>query len=309
MDKKVMIIPAQTPKSEPQKMQQKLRTAAYCRVSTDHEDQLDSLENQMSHYLDYIRLHRDYELVDIYSDSGISGTSTKKRAGFMRMIRDSRMGKIDFIITKSISRFARNTADCLKYMRELKALGIPIFFEKENINSMESSGELLFTILSSLAQEESRNISENTTWGIRSNFKRGIPHLNVKQLMGYEKDENGDLVIDESQARVVRRIYSDFLQGKTPLEIAKELNREGVCGVHGRPCWAAVTIIRMLRNEKYVGDLLMQKTYTKNFIGKVQIKNNGEVAQYYIRDNHPAIIHRDDWEKVQRRLDDCRCSS
>ena len=303
MSKDVIIIPAKIHSVASEKSRDMLRVAAYCRVSTDHDDQLDSLENQISHYLEYIRLRPDYELVEIYSDSGISGTSTKKRSGFMRMISDAHNGQMDMIITKSISRFARNTADCLKYMRELRSLGIPVFFEKENINSMDSSGELLFTILSSLAQEESRNISENTTWGIRANFKRGKPHLNVKQLMGYEKDEKGDLVIDERQAAVVRRIYREFLDGKLPLEIAKELNREGVCGVHGRPCWAAVTIIRMLKNEKYVGDLLMQKTYTKDFMGKVQIKNSGEVEQYYIRDNHPAIISRQEWDLAQQMLD------
>ena len=303
MEKEIIIIPASVQKENNASSKERLRAAAYCRVSTEHDDQLDSLENQISHYLEYIRLHPGYELVDVYSDSGISGTSTKKRAGFMRMISDCRKGKIEIIITKSISRFARNTADCLKYMRELKSLGIPIIFEKENINSMDSSGELLFTILSSLAQEESRNISENTTWGIRANFKRGIPHINVKQLMGYEKDETGNLVIDESQACVVRRIFREFLSGTSPLDIAKGLNRDGVCGVHGRPCWARVTIERMLRNEKYVGDLLMQKTYTKDFIGKVQIKNSGEVEQYYIRDNHPAIICREDWDRVQKMLD------
>ena len=302
MGKEVIIIPASISLRKTETKKELLRTAAYCRVSTDHDDQLDSLENQIRHYLDYIRLHPDYELVEVYSDSGISGTSTKKRAGFMRMISDCRNGKIDFIITKSISRFARNTADCLKYMRELKSLGIPILFEKENINTMESSGELLFTILSSLAQEESRNISENTTWGIRANFKRGKPHLNVRQLMGYEKDESGNLIVDEKQAEIVRRIYREFLSGRLPLDIAKGLNRDGICGVHGRPCWAAVTIIRMLKNEKYVGDLLMQKTYTKNFIGKVQIKNAGEVEQYFIKNNHPAIIPRDEWDEVQRRL-------
>ncbi len=303
MNKDVIIIPASIHETGSEVSKDNLRVAAYCRVSTDHDDQLESLENQISHYLEYIRLHPRYELIDIYSDSGISGTTTKKRTGFMRMISDCRAGKIDFIITKSISRFARNTADCLKYMRELKMLGIPIFYEKENINSMDSSGELLFTILSSLAQEESRNISENTTWGIRANFKRGKPHINVKQLMGYEKDEEGRLVIDESQAAIVRRIFTEFLSGKLPLDIAKGLNAAGVCGVHGRPCWAAITIIRMLRNEKYVGDLLMQKTYTKDFIGKVQIKNSGEVEQYFIKDDHPAIIDRASWDEVQRRLD------
>ncbi len=304
MGKEVIIIPASIRETRLIKSKDVLRVAAYCRVSTDHDDQLDSLENQITHYLDYIRLHPGYELVEIYSDSGISGTSTKKRTGFMRMISDCRAGKIDFIITKSISRFARNTADCLKYMRELKSMGIPIFYEKENINSMDSSGELLFTILSSLAQEESRNISENTTWGIRAKFKKGRPHINVKQLMGYDKDEEGRLVIDEAQAVIVRRIFSEFLSGRLPLDIAKNLNSDGVCGVHGRPCWAAITIIRMLRNEKYVGDLLMQKTYTKDFIGKVQVKNAGEVEQYFIKDNHPAIIDRASWNEVQRRLDD-----
>ena len=168
---------------------------------------------------------------------------------------------------------------------------------------MDSSGELLFTILSSLAQEESRNISENTTWGIRSNFKRGRPHINTKQLMGYKKDVDGNLVIDENQAWIVRRVYREFLSGVSPLDIAKSLNHDGINGVHGKPRWVKVTILRMLTNEKYVGDLLMQKTYTKDYLNKVQVKNNGEVEQYFIRDNHPAIISRDDWDRVQRMLE------
>lgn len=209
---------------------------------------------------------------------------------------------MDLVITKSISRFARNTADSLNYCRKLKSLGIPIIFEKEGINTMEASGELMFTILSSLAQEESRNISENTAWGIRSKFQQGIPHINCESLLGYDKDADGNLIINEEQAAVVRRVYRDFLEGWAISEIARRLNEEDIPGVHGKANWYPCTIERMLQNEKHVGDLLMQKTYTSDFLTKTQSDNNGELEQYYIKDDHPAIIPREEWDAVQLEL-------
>ncbi len=280
----------------------KTRVAAYCRVSTDHEEQEGSFKNQVDYYTKLIEGKPDWELAGIFADDGISGTGTKKRDGFMGMIAACDEGRVDLVITKSISRFARNTQDSLNYSRKLKNLGIPIIFEKESINTMEASGELMFTILSSLAQEESRNISENTAWGIRSKFQRGIPHLNTEALLGFDKDADGNLVINEEQAATVRRVYRDFLEGWTPSEISRRLNAEGVPGVHGKANWHPCTIERMLQNEKHVGDLLMQKTYTSDFLTKAQAENNGDLEQYFIKDNHKGIIPREDWDAVQLEL-------
>lgn len=277
----------------------KLRVAAYCRVSTDEDEQLNSFENQVAYYKNYIESNPDYEMAGIYADEGISGTNTRKRKEFKRMIEDCRARKIDMVITKSISRFARNTQDCLEYSRELKKLGIGILFEKENIFTLDASGELLFTILSSLAQEESRNISENSKWGIRSKFQKGVVHINTFKFMGYTKDENGSLVIDEEEAKIVRRIFREFEEGYHPSQIARHLNEDGVPGVTGEAKWTAATIGGMLRQEKYKGDCLLQKTYTVDFLNKRSAKNKGEVTQYYVEDSHPAIIPKDEWETVQ----------
>ena len=303
MARRVTVIPANpTGGNKAAAGRKKKRVAAYCRVSTEQEEQLGSFENQVEYYTNLIENNPDWVLADLFTDEGISGTGTRKRTGFMKMIRACEEGKVDLVITKSISRFARNTADCLNYSRKLKALGIPIIFEKESINTMEASGELMFTILSSLAQEESRNISENTQWGIRSKFQQGIPHINCESLLGYDKDEDGNLVINEEQAKTVRRVYREFLEGWSASEIARRLNNDGIPGVHGKPRWFPITIERMLKNEKHVGDLLMQKTYTADFLTKRQEDNDGELEQYFIKDNHPAIISRDDWEAVQIEL-------
>ncbi len=202
--------------------------AAYCRVSTDQLEQLSSYEAQVAYYTAFIANHPDYEMGGIYADEGISVTNTKKREQFNKMIEDCKVGKIDMIITKSISRFARNTLDCLNYVRMLKDLGIGIIFEKENINCLDSKGEVLLTILSSLAQDESRSISENCTWGIRRRFEQGKVMVNHTKFMGYDKDENGNLVINEKQAKVVRRIYTDYLNGKGTNRIAYELENESI---------------------------------------------------------------------------------
>ena len=277
----------------------KLRVAAYCRVSTDQEEQLNSFENQVEYYTKYISDNPMYELAGIYADEGISGTNVKKRKEFKRMIADCEAKKIDLVITKSISRFARNTQDCLFYSRKLKNLGIGILFEKENINTLDATGELLFTILSSLAQDESRNISENCKWGIRYKFQKGIPHINTGKFMGYDKDGEGHLIINKEQAKVVRRIYRDFMEGYHPADIARRLNEEGIPGVSGKAKWMKVTIEGMLQNEKYKGDSLLQKTYTADFLTKKQVKNNGQIEQYYVKDSHPAIIPEEEWEAVQ----------
>ena len=305
MARSVTVIPARNRqvsgyRAAPQK---KIRVAAYCRVSTDQEDQLHSFEAQVDYYTKYINDHENYEMAGIYADEGISGTNTKKREQFKRMIADCGKGKIDLVITKSISRFARNTQDCLMYSRKLKNLGIGIIFEKENINTLDSTGELLFTILSSLAQDESRNISENCKWGIRTKFKNGEMHLNTFKFLGYDKDENGKLIINREQAKTVRRIYRDFLWGLNPAQIAKELEEEQVQGCLGQTKWYASTVIGILKQEKHMGDALLQKTYTADFLTKRQVRNNGEIAQVYVKDSHKGIIDKQTWNAVQEEFD------
>lgn len=282
--------------------ERKIRLAAYCRVSTNNEDQLLSFDNQVTYYRDYAARHPEYELVEIYADEGITGTSTKHREEFKRMIADCEGGKIDMIITKSISRFARNTADCLKYSRQLKDLGIGVQFEKEGINTLEGSGELLFTILSSLAQDESRSISENCTWGIRSLFRQGKLHLNTNRFLGYDKDGKGQLIVNAEQASIVRRIYEEYMNGVNPDVIARRLCDEGVPGVMGDPKWVCSTIMGVLQNEKYTGDALLQKTFTADFLTKKVVKNEGQIEQYWVKDNHEAIIDKATWTAVQLEI-------
>ena len=277
--------------------------AAYCRVSTDQLEQLSSYEAQVAYYTTFITNHPDYGMAGIYADEGISGTNTKKREQFNKMIEDCKKGKIDVIITKSISRFARNTLDCLNYVRMLKDLGIGVIFEKENINTLDSKGEVLLTILSSLAQEESNNLSQISTWGIRRRFEQGKVTVNHTKFMGYDKDEEGNLVINEKQAKIVRRIYKEYLDGKGPNRIARELEKERILNWNGKAKWYEGSIRKMLSNEKYKGDALMQKTYTVDFLSKKRAINNGEVPQYYVEDSHPAIINKDMWEAVQLEME------
>ena len=305
MARSVTVIPAksrQAVRNSHKTESKKIRVAAYCRVSTDQEDQLHSFDAQVNYYTKYITDHENYEMAGIYADEGISGTNTKKREQFKRMIADCDAGKIDQVITKSISRFARNTQDCLEYSRRLKALGIGIFFEKENINTLDSTGELLFTILSSLAQDESRNISENCKWGIRTKFKKGEMHLNTYKFLGYDKDGNGKLVVNKEQAKTVRRIYREFLWGMSPAQIAQGLEDDNVPGCLRQTRWYKSTVLGILQNEKYMGDALLQKTYTADFLTKKQVKNNGEVTQVYIKDSHPAIVDKKQWNAVQEEI-------
>ncbi|WP_394527449.1 recombinase family protein [Lacrimispora sp. JR3] len=280
----------------------KLRVAAYCRVSTAQEEQLLSYENQVNYYTTFINENPIYEYAGTYADEGISATNTKKRDEFKRMIADCRAGKIDMIITKSISRFARNTLDCLNYVRELKELGIGIIFEKENINTLDAKGEVLLTILSSLAQDESRSISENSTWGIRRRFEKGQHKMSTKRFLGYDTDENGKLVINKKQAQVVKRLYSEFLRGKTVDYIKRIFEQEGVKNWDGGTKWQTTTLQSMLENEKYKGDAILQKSYTTDFLSKKRVMNNGEIQKFYIEDDHEAIIEPWIWECVQLEI-------
>lgn len=272
--RKIEAKPVQVIKGLPENA--KTRVCAYCRVSTDNKEQESSYESQVFYYTNYINSRSDWTLVDIYADDGISGTSTAKREDFKRMIQDCMDGKIDMIITKSISRFARNTLDCLDYVRRLKEKGIAVFFEKENINTLDSKGEVLLSILSSLAQDESRNISENTRWGIVRQFEKGRVLVNTTRFLGYDKNEAGELIINEEEAKIVRRIFREYLEGKSYNAIAKGLMKDGIKTVTGNPKWWDSTISGILENEKYYGDALLQKTITVDFLRHKRVDNKGQ---------------------------------
>lgn len=280
----------------------KRRVAGYARVSTDHEEQATSYEAQMRYYTDYISSRLDWEFVKMYSDEGITGTNTKQRVGFNSMVNDALAGKIDLIITKSVSRFARNTVDSLSTVRKLKDAGVEIYFEKENIWTFDAKGELLITIMSSLAQEESRSISENVTWGKRKQYERGKVSIPFKNVLGFERGPNGELVVNEEEAKIVRYIFHEFLLGKNANSIAKELTEQGIPSPTGKKKWYYGTIRRMLQNEKYKGDALLQKSFTTNFLTKQTKVNEGELPQYYVENNHEAIIDKDTFDLVQYEL-------
>lgn len=284
---------------------QKKRVAAYARVSTNTEEQLTSYEAQVKHYTEYIQSKEytdHWQFVSVYTDKGISGTSTSKREGFNRMIQDALAGKIDRIVTKSVSRFARNTVDTLTTIRKLKDKGVGVFFEKENIDTLDSKGELLITIMSSLAQEESRSISENVTWGWRKRIADGKVTVAYSHFLGYEKGEDGTMQIVEDEARIVRQIYGMFLDGKTPSGIAARLSRQGIPSPAGKEKWQSSTVKSILTNEKYKGDALLQKTFTVDFLQKKKKANEGEVPQYYVENSHPAIVTEEVFDLVQHEL-------
>lgn len=280
----------------------KIRVAAYCRVSTDSEEQASSYDIQIEHYTNYIKKNKEWELADIFADDGITGTNTKKRDEFNRMIEECMAGNIDMIITKSISRFARNTLDCLKYIRQLKDKNIAVFFEKENINTMDSKGEVLLTIMASLAQQESQSLSQNVKLGIQYRYQQGEVQVNHKRFLGYTKDENKQLVIDPEGAAVVKRIYREYLEGASLLQIARGLEADGILTAADKAKWRPETLKKILQNEKYIGDALLQKTYTVDFLSKKRVKNNGIVPQYYVENSHEPIIPRDLFMQVQEEM-------
>nr|WP_200778197.1 recombinase family protein [Tissierella praeacuta] len=298
--KKVSFIPAQPIYDRNIRAELKvLRVAAYCRVSTTLEQQEGSYEAQVTYYTEKIKNNPNWKNAGIYADDGKSATNTKKRDDFNAMIEDCMAGKIDMVITKSVSRFARNTVDSLQTIRKLKEKNIAVYFEKENINTLDGTGELLITILSSQAQEESRNLSENTKWGITRRFENGIISINHKKFMGYTKDEDGELAIVPEEAEIVKRIYRMYLEGSSILEITRALEADEIKTATGKDTWHPGVIEKMLVNEKYMGDALLQKTYTVDFLTKKRVKNNGIVPQYYIEDNHEAIIPKELFYKVQ----------
>lgn len=283
--------------------QRKRRTAGYARVSTDSEEQFTSYEAQVDYYTNYIKSREDWEFVKVYTDEGISGTNTTKREGFKSMIADAMKGKFDLIVTKSVSRFARNTVDSLTTVRQLKEKGIEIYFEKENIWTLDSKGELLITIMSSLAQEESRSISENVTWGQRKRFADGKVTVPFGHFLGYDRGDNGNLVINPNEAVIIKQIYSLFLQGMTPYGIAKKLTEDGILTPGKKQKWNTGTVKHILENEKYKGDALLQKSYTVDFLTKKKKLNNGEIPQYYVENNHEAIIDPEVFDMVQIEME------
>ncbi|MHB1154024.1 MAG: recombinase family protein [Eubacteriales bacterium] len=305
MTKSVTTIPATINRftSTPINATRKRRTAGYARVSTDSDEQVTSYEAQVNYYTEYIKSRDDWEFVEVYTDEGITGTNTKHREGFKRMIADALAGHIDLIVTKSVSRFARNTVDSLTTVRQFKEKGVEIYFEKENIWTLDSKGELLITIMSSLAQEESRSISENCIWGQRKRFADGKVTVPFGNFLGYDRGEDGNLIVNTEQAPTVKRIYSMFLQGMTPFGIASKLTADGVLSPGGKERWNAESVRSILTNEKYRGDALLQKSYTVDFLTKKKKVNSGEIPQYYVKNNHPAIIAPDIFDMVQREME------
>ena len=301
---KVMIIPARRQVGNTVKAadKPKLRVAAYCRVSTDSDEQATSYETQIEHYTEYISKNPDWQLAGIFADDGISGTNTKKREEFNRMISECNAGNIDMIITKSISRFARNTLDCLKYIRELKEKNIPVYFEKESINTMDAKGEVLITIMASLAQQESQSLSQNVKLGLQYRYQQGKVIVNYNHFLGYTKGEDGKLVIEPKEAEIVKRIFREYLEGYSINTIASNLERDKILTGAGKRKWWTSSINKMLRNEKYIGDALLQKTYTTDFLTKTRVKNHGLMPQYYVEANHPAIIPKETFMRVQEEL-------
>lgn len=279
------------------KEQKKLRVAAYTRVSAEMEWKLHSLEEQEDYYRDYITTHPDWNLVEVYSDYGISGT-TVQRPAFQRMLVDCRAGKIDLVITKSVTRFARNTVILLETIRELKGLGIDCFFEKENMHSISPDGELFLTLLAMYAEEEARSASENQLWRIRKRFEQGQPWVGT--MLGYRLMD-GKLIIVPEEAEIVRQIYADYLSGMGKNAIANKLAKSGITAPSMK-CWSYTGICKILCNEKYTGNMLLQKTYTPDFRAKKAKANRGEARQYYVENSHEPIIDQQTFDAVQQEM-------
>ena len=298
----VRIIPAQPQTAENRSKYRQLRVAAYCRVSTELEEQQNSYQVQITYYTDLINKNKDWTLAGIFADEGISGTQTKKRTEFNRMIRLCKNKKIDLIICKSASRFARNTVDCLENVRLLKSLGIGVIFEKENINTLTMTSEFMIALYGSFAQAESESISKNVSMGVQMAFREGKVRYQYKNWLGYKKGDDGSPEIVPEEAETVKFIYKKFLDGYATKEIADMLNTNGITTARGVSDWQANAVCRILRNEKYTGDALLQKTYTVDCITHKHKKNNGERAMYLVTDCHPAIIDRDMFNLVQQEL-------
>ena len=292
----------ENPFMQNQTMRKKLRVAAYCRVSTEQEEQESSFDNQVIYYTNLIQSNPEWEFAGIFADRGISGTKDTIRPEFMKMIEQCKKRKIDLIFTKSLSRFSRNTLDSIKYIRLLKSLNVAVEFEKEGLNTNDVSSEIYLTWFSAFAQAESESISQNVTMGMRRHYKEGKFAFRYKNFLGYRAGPDGQPEIDPKEAPIVSRIFLSFLRGDTPEQIASSLEMDRIPSPTGKDSWSKTTIRNMLRNEKYAGDVLLQKTYTADFLEKKVRKNRGEVRQYYITNNHPAIIPREIFQEVQLEI-------
>ena len=296
---KVIVIPAKEESAQELEKKKNLRVAAYCRVSTNSEEQLNSYENQKAYYTEKIMTNPDWTMVDVFADEGKTGTSACKRKDFLRMIRQCRQGKIDMILAKSVSRFARNTVDTLNYTRELRSLGIPVIFEEQNINSIHPESEFLITIHGAFAQSESEDTSSRVRWGIQQSMRTGKANIQFKTLLGYKKGSDGEMVIVPEQAETVKLIYEMYLSGKTLRSIKESLEARGLRNAAGTTEWTTSNLRTILSDEKYCGDVLRQKTFIRDCISKQVIKNTGQRPKYLIQNHHDAIIPREQFDAVQ----------
>lgn len=297
----VQVISAK-PQSNGNRQHSRLRVAAYCRVSTDSEEQVNSYHGQIEYYTDYIHSNPDWKLVGIFADEGISGTQTRKRKEFNRMISMCKKKQIDLILCKSTSRFARNTVDCLEHIRLLKKLGIGVIFEKENLNTLSEYSEFMLALYSSFAQAESESISRNITMGVQMAFRSGKVRYSYKYWLGYKKGADGSPEIVPEEAETVRLIYKLYLDGLSARSIAKKLNENQIADKSGNTEWKNGTVLRILKNEKYTGDAILQKTFTVDCITHKRAKNNGERTMYYVHDCHPPIIDHATFDLVQQEM-------
>lgn len=301
--KKVTTIAAKTREEIQGRPQEaRLRVCAYCRVSSNSNEQMESFETQVNYYTKYINSRPEWEFANVYADGGISGTGREQRTEFNKLLKDCEHGKIDLIITKSISRFARNTADCLEVVRFLKSLGVAVYFERENINTMDAESELILSVLSSIAQEESRSISENIRWSVQKRFRQGKVRVTTSRFLGYDSDEKGELVINPAEAEIVKRIFREYIAGNSIREIKKGLEGDGVKTATGLAKWPEATLRGILTNEKYYGDALLQKTYTPDNLTHKKKRNKGEVPLYHVKANHEPIISKEEFEQVQKLM-------
>lgn len=303
--KRIQIIPATKSAGSENALRRSdgiLRAAAYCRVSTDKEEQLNSYEAQKAYYTQRIAENPNWELAGIFADEGLSGTSLKKRKEFNRMIAACKRGRIDLILTKSVSRFARNTVDCLETVRMLKANGIGVIFEKENINTLTQSSEFMITLFSGFAQAESESLSKNVAWGKQKSMEAGNVIFPFKCMLGYRRGADNNPEIVPEEAETVRRIYRRYLEGASLKIIKNELEADNILTALGVRQWTTAAVHNILKNEKYCGDALLQKTYVTDCISKKVKKNNGERPMYYIQDNHPAIVPREIYRRVQEEM-------
>lgn len=298
--KKITAIAARnTVSDDNQELLKKRRVCAYCRVSTDSLKQMESFETQVSYYESYIKSKTGWDYAGVFADEGISGTETGKRTEFNRMLKACELGKVDLIITKSISRFARNTTDCLEVVRYLKSFGVGVYFEKENINTLNADSEVILSILSSIAQDESRNISENVKWSIQKNFKKGEFKINTKRFLGYDMNDKGKIIVNKEEAEIVKKIYNRYLEGKSFKAIKLELEKDNIKTVLGNVLWSENTIKGILKNKKYYGDAILQKTITVSYLTKKKKKNKGQAPKYLIKCDHEPIVSKEDFLKVQ----------